>query len=407
MCSACDMGYRLVNDLCVANVCTCDNGTPATGTNCLEDGEPHCETCDSGWFINEANQCVDSISCSCPNGTAATGTVANCAPVWWPTTPALKGYLTAQEEDTLDSWLRSGKLTDDYQKAIDFLQQLIDQDSRNEVAILLMAATNYLQGDKAAAEGWLVDIDQLGLAPTLTDLSIDGQLLNDLVDYLDCSEGGDPSQVASPCETNLQVNCVACDLGFHLSNEACVENQCVCANGTPATGGPNCPIDGEVGCDACDLPLSGIANFTGVACDEDIDECDEETDNCSELCANTIGSFQCSCPAGYELLSDGTSCRDINECSVGNGGCEHNCSNTLGGYECLCPEGFTPDPQDTKKCIEIDECEGVDCNNGRCKDLKNDYVCVCDPGWEGALCDANIDDCVGQPCNNGGTVWTG
>ena len=41
----------------------------------------------------------------------------------------------------------------------------------------------------------------------------------------------------------------------------------------------------------------------------DIDECDDNLDNCAEdnaECANTIGSFTCTCDPGYS--GDGTMC---------------------------------------------------------------------------------------------------
>ena len=43
----------------------------------------------------------------------------------------------------------------------------------------------------------------------------------------------------------------------------------------------------------------------------DIDECAANTDNCDDTngaCANTAGSFTCSCNAGYELQTDGFTC---------------------------------------------------------------------------------------------------
>lgn len=39
----------------------------------------------------------------------------------------------------------------------------------------------------------------------------------------------------------------------------------------------------------------------------DVDECSWRP--CSQLCTNTVGSYKCSCAAGYELRPDGFSCR--------------------------------------------------------------------------------------------------
>ena len=40
---------------------------------------------------------------------------------------------------------------------------------------------------------------------------------------------------------------------------------------------------------------------------------------------------------------------DNNECLDDNGGCEYNCNNTLGSYHCTCPPGFELN-DDGKRC---------------------------------------------------------
>ena len=40
----------------------------------------------------------------------------------------------------------------------------------------------------------------------------------------------------------------------------------------------------------------------------DIDECATDTDNCGEFCHNLVGSYYCSCSAGYQLDSDDHTC---------------------------------------------------------------------------------------------------
>lgn len=40
----------------------------------------------------------------------------------------------------------------------------------------------------------------------------------------------------------------------------------------------------------------------------DIDEC-ESRDTCQHECRNSLGSFQCACPAGYRLMANGKTCQ--------------------------------------------------------------------------------------------------
>ena len=46
----------------------------------------------------------------------------------------------------------------------------------------------------------------------------------------------------------------------------------------------------------------------------DVDECSEQSDSCSQVCINTIGSYTCSCNAGFSLDSDGRSCTPQSGC---------------------------------------------------------------------------------------------
>ncbi|XP_029960009.1 hemicentin-1 [Salarias fasciatus] len=87
---------------------------------------------------------------------------------------------------------------------------------------------------------------------------------------------------------------------------------------------------------------AGYTNRDGTCVD--VDECLFRKP-CQHECRNTIGSFQCLCPPGYQLLPNGRSCKDINECTEQGVQCGHNqmCFNTRGGYQCLdtpCPASY-------------------------------------------------------------------
>ena len=51
-----------------------------------------------------------------------------------------------------------------------------------------------------------------------------------------------------------------------------------------------------------------LYEFVVSFCLSDINECTKGTDECSNGCTNTIGSYKCYCPNGYELDADLTTC---------------------------------------------------------------------------------------------------
>ena len=40
----------------------------------------------------------------------------------------------------------------------------------------------------------------------------------------------------------------------------------------------------------------------------DVDECESDNGGCAQICINTVGSFECSCAAGYSLSVDNATC---------------------------------------------------------------------------------------------------
>ncbi len=110
----------------------------------------------------------------------------------------------------------------------------------------------------------------------------------------------------------------------------------------------------------------------------DINECNSNNGGCAQNCANTLGSFQCSCENGYTLAANGRACNsmfvaiqhflfglnknnlctyivlvvyvqvmyilfahaDINECQSSNGGCDQICTDNVGTFVCSCNTGF-------------------------------------------------------------------
>ena len=140
--------------------------------------------------------------------------------------------------------------------------------------------------------------------------------------------------------------------------------------------------------------------YTGVQCDEDIDEC--ETVQClfGGTCHDGINNYTCECATGFEGRHCEQNIDDCLETDCGNG----TCRDLVNDYYCECVMGYTGSACETM----IDECEQQPCMNGAmCLDRLNNFTCVCVEGFEGRFCEFDIDDCADNPCLNGGSCRDG
>ena len=158
----------------------------------------------------------------------------------------------------------------------------------------------------------------------------------------------------------------------------------------------------EVGCLTSDDCQTGYFCNTDLAqprC-EDINECAVDNGHyegslyCGDnsVCANTVGSFTCSCNTGYTDFQPHAGCIDINECDVGGNNCQANtdCWNTPGSFLCACKIGFTGSP--TSKCYDINECLDSDWNACKTNDKVITYQ-FCDDAWQSLPLDSvNVKD---------------
>ena len=130
----------------------------------------------------------------------------------------------------------------------------------------------------------------------------------------------------------------------------------------------------------------------------DVDECNlygGKICGSGGRCENTVGSYRCTCDAGFETDAGGI-CQDIDECETTPGMCQHMCSNTWGGYRCGCQPGFRLNP-DNRTCSDINECTEFKNNNlciGVCENTPGSYGCRCPEGYrlgvDGRTCQGKI-----------------
>ena len=55
-------------------------------------------------------------------------------------------------------------------------------------------------------------------------------------------------------------------------------------------------------------PSHTVPLYVTVCVHADVDECSVNNGGCQFECENTVGSFLCRCPRGYQLDDDGTHC---------------------------------------------------------------------------------------------------
>ncbi|XP_034031540.1 fibulin-7-like [Thalassophryne amazonica] len=92
-------------------------------------------------------------------------------------------------------------------------------------------------------------------------------------------------------------------------------------------------------------------------------------------CTHFLGSTRCTCDVGFTISGhDSNTCTDIDECHLfplGAPGhlCVHQCANTPGSFHCSCPTGYNLN-KDVRSCTDVDECESHTHN------CTADQVCV-------------------------------
>jgi fibulin 1/2 len=199
------------------------------------------------------------------------------------------------------------------------------------------------------------------------------------------------------CACHQELNASCTDSTGDAGEDNFLIQSCTCGSGY---GGAFCNVDVD-GCDLIDcFPgvecMDNPAPQTGATCGEcpdgtitrdnsceDINECQSNVTNvCEQICVNTVGSFSCSCNAGFILNKDVKSCDDIDECED-NFLCHQICNNTVGSFVCDCEPGFqlrgdvqTCEVSVANRCMQLAPCEQL------CAVVQGVEQCFCDRGFQ-------------------------
>ncbi|XP_076580474.1 nephronectin-like [Chaetodon auriga] len=122
--------------------------------------------------------------------------------------------------------------------------------------------------------------------------------------------------------------------------------------------------------------------YTGMACNQDLNECGVKPRPCKHRCMNTPGSYKCFCLDGYAAQPDG-SCRNARTCYHAN--CQYGCEVIKGVVRCTCPSPGLQIGPDRRTCIDIDECVfggGVCPRRRKCVNTFGSFMCKCHLGFK-------------------------
>ncbi|WKY15616.1 hypothetical protein Q1695_000808 [Nippostrongylus brasiliensis] len=169
--------------------------------------------------------------------------------------------------------------------------------------------------------------------------------------------------------------------------------------------------------------IANLLFFTSVICDERV--C------ASNICFNggtcmvddVSRRFSCKCSPGFS----GSLCQETCALECANGVCV---KGALGKEQCQCTQGWsgalcevsgsslegctrTEDCGIGERCIENDRgfkicirdpCESRPCrNNASCAADGDAFLCTCQSGFAGKLCETDVNECELTPCQHGGT----
>jgi hypothetical protein len=298
--------------------CTCANGSPATGTTCISDGEV-CAKCNNGFWLDLTTGTCKAYSCTCENGIPASG--ADCT--------SNKASICAEcnTNFTIDFATKSCKArkmcTGTYQETgtppsgTPCVGDCIYQTDRWGKSFCYTTAQKSLWG----AECVFCPVDCIcphGNPATGAKCTVPGATIckNCSVGFFlnsttsgcqatTCSCLNGTAATGALCTSDGGHICASCDTSFFLSNVTlrCQAAVCTCQNGAAATG-TKCPSNGAVVCESCS---TGFFLRPDHACQANVCTCRDGTAAAGVACTTHNMEKCISCNPGFN--NNGTHCK--------------------------------------------------------------------------------------------------
>ena len=341
---------------CTSNVHQCHTATGAKCVNFV--GDYVCE-CPSGYRLRTGNTCVDidechewapcaehggrcentvgSYKCTCNSGFTGDGYVCvrESRELCKPATNTTEAQCAHRQQCTVDRRTGAARacdaecahgyaFDDRAQSCIDVDECTVMRNSCAAHADCVNTAGSYTCACRPGYEG-------------------DGRQCEDINE---CAADKHACHAQAQC-TNLpgSYTC-ACPAGWagNATVSCLQESRPICTDAAVCTTNADCLTLADVSTAVCECRRGYRRESLSGKC-VDIDECAENRHECSTQaeCANSAGSYACTCRRGY--TGDGRHCMDVDECAVDHGGCAPTalCVNTAGGNLCVCASGYTGD----------------------------------------------------------------
>jgi len=261
MCDECNPGYRLSNDTCEANLCTCHGGSPATHASCTENGAEKCADCANEYHL--LNYRCFRNHCYCSKGFTSHICDAD----------GMERCRECNDGFHLAGW--SCKLNRCFcRSGVGINGTGCDKHGTEECSkcngglhLVKKACVKNLCHCPNGVAAMGLECKEDG-AEQCTDCHPGFHLLEAtstcVANRCTCQDGLPTS--GEGCTLDGGEECAACDIGFHLVTGLCVKNQCFCRGGTPV-GGVSCEEDKAWKCRTC---RNGF-HMMDVRCDPYVD----------------------------------------------------------------------------------------------------------------------------------------